>query len=268
MKKVSITVLLTVFSVLFCEAQSIRDAVERQKQQEASKQQSRQNVPNRGNSYEPEMVFVEGGTFSMGSVIGIGDNDERPAHQVTVSSFHIGKYEITQRQWVAVMGSNPSYFKGDNLPVENVSWDDVHNFIKRLNSQTGKHYRLPTEAEWEYAARGGRQSKGYTYSGSNNVDAVAWYGENSSNSTRPVGGKTPNELGIYDMSGNVWEWCYDWYGAYSSTAQTNPTGPSSGSYRVGRGGSWNAGASSCCVANRGGSPPGARRHVGFRVVLP
>ena len=136
------------------------------------------------------------------------------------------------------MGSNPSNFKGNNLPVENVSWYDCQTFIKRLNSYTGRNFRLPTEAEWEFAARGGNYSRHYKYSGSNKIDDVAWYSENSGHRTHPVGNKQPNELDLYDMSGNVWEWCSDWYGSYSSYSQSNPTGPNSGSYRVNRGGSW------------------------------
>lgn len=187
-----------------------------------------------------DMVYVEGGTFTMGATSEQGSDaysDESPAHSVTVSDFYIGKYEVTQAQWRAVMGSNPSKFKGDNLPVEQVSWNDIQKFITKLNTMTGKTFRLPTEAEWEYAARGGNKSKGYKYSGSNTLDNVGWY-YNSGGKTHPVGQKQPNELGLYDMSGNVWEWCQDWYGSYSSSSQTNPTGPSSGSYRVLRGGDW------------------------------
>jgi formylglycine-generating enzyme required for sulfatase activity len=225
---------------------------------------SSSNIP------EPEMVFVEGGAFTMGSPAGVGSDDERPAHQVTVGSFNIGKYEVTQGLWKAVMGSNPSYFKkGDNYPVEQVSWDDVQEFIVKLNALTGKKYRLPTEAEWEYAARGGRQSKGYTYSGGNTAGNVAWYTDNSSSSTHPVGGKAPNELGIYDMSGNVWEWCSDLYETYPSTAQTNPAGPASGSHRVLRGGGWGGHAVDCRSAARNYDAPGYRLSiVGFRLVLP
>ena len=200
-----------------------------------------------------EMVYVAGGTFTMGATAEQGSDaysDEKPTHSVTVSDFYIGKYEVTQAQWKAIMGSNPSYFKGDNLPVENVSWDDIQEFIRKLNAQTGKRFRLPTEAEWEYAARGGNKSKGYKYSGSDNVDDVAWYYDNSSRKTHPVGQKSPNELGIYDMTGNVCEWCQDWYGSYSSSSQTNPTGPSSGSIRVLRGGSWYSHAGTCRVSNR------------------
>jgi len=218
---------------------------------------------------EPEMVYVQGGTFTMGFTTEQGadcDNDEKPAHQVTLSSFYIGKYEVTQAQWEAIMGNNQSSFKGVNLPVENVSWNDVQEFIRKLNAQTGKQYRLPTEAEWEYAARGGASSRGYKYSGSNTSGNVAWYSENSGNRTRPVGTKFPNELGIYDMSGNVWEWCSDWYGEYCSSVQTNPKGPSSGSDRMARGGSWISYARRVRVSNRDYYAPDFRRSIlGFRL---
>ncbi|MBQ7309900.1 MAG: SUMF1/EgtB/PvdO family nonheme iron enzyme [Alistipes sp.] len=216
-----------------------------------------------------EMVFVKGGMFTMGATSEQGsdaDSDETPTHSVTLSDFYIGKYEVTQAQWRAVMGNNPSYFKGDNLPVECVSWNDIQKFIKKLNAQTGKNFRLPTEAEWEYAARGGNQSRGYKYSGSNDRNN-AWYKDNSSSKTHPVGQKQPNELGIYDMSGNVWEWCQDWYGSYSSSSQTNPTGPSSGSIRVLRGGGWGIFARNCRVSYRSYySPVFSRDNYGFRLV--
>ena len=194
------------------------------------------------------MVRVEGGTFTMGATSEQGSDvfdDEKPAHQVTLSSFSIGKYEVTQEEWQAVMGSNPSSFKGAKRPVENVSLEDCQEFIRKLNALTGKQFRLPTEAEWEYAARGGNRSRGYKYAGSDNLGSVAWFEGNSSSQTHDVGQKSPNELGLYDISGNVWEWCQDWYGSYSSGSQTNPAGPSSGSYRVGRGGSWRNGARIC-----------------------
>ena len=187
------------------------------------------------------MVRVEGGTFMMGATSEQGSDafdDEKPAHQVTLSSFSIGKYEVTQEEWQVVMGSNPSSFKGAKRPVENVSWMDCQEFIRKLNRLTGKRFRLPTEAEWEYAARGGNRSVGYKYAGSDNLGSVAWYDGNSGNETHPVGQKSPNELGLYDMSGNVCEWCQDWYGSYSSSSQTNPSGASSGSRRVFRGGCW------------------------------
>ena len=187
------------------------------------------------------MVIVEGGTFTMGA----SDDDpeaydnEKPAHQVTLSSYCIGQTEVTQELWQAVMGSNPSDFHSDpQRPVERVSWHDCQTFVNKLNELTGMAFRLPTEAEWEYAARGGNRSKGYKYAGSNDLNEVAWYTLNSSDGTKPVATKAPNELGIYDMSGNVWELCQDLYGIYTSDAQTNPTGPTVGSRRVERGGSW------------------------------
>ena len=181
-----------------------------------------------------EMVFVEGGTFRMGSDSGY--DEHKPAHNVTLSSYCIGKTEVTQALWRAVMGTNPSDHKGDNLPVEQVSWNDCLIFIQKLNAITGAKFRLPTEAEWEYAARGGRKSKNYKYSGSNDKWAVAWVYANSRLQTHPVALKQPNELGIHDMSGNVWEWCSDRYGSYSRYPQTNPSGATSGNYRVRRGG--------------------------------
>ena len=188
-----------------------------------------------------DMVKVEAGTFMMGATSEMKDPDidEKPVHQVTLTNdYYMGKYEVTQALWEAVMGSNPSKYKGDNLPVESVSWNDCQEFISRLNSLTGRKFRLPTEAEWEYAARGGKKSRSYQYSGSSNISDVAWYDENCGSTTRAVGIKRPNELGIYDMSGNVWEWCHDWYSSYSSLSQMNPIGAISGACRVRRGGSW------------------------------
>ena len=181
----------------------------------------------------------------------------------------IGKTEVTQELWEAVMGSNPSEFNGSNLPVENVSWEDCQTFIRKLNALTGKNFRLPTEAEWEYAARGGNNSRGYKYSGSNTVSNVAWYKDNSSSTTHPVATKAPNELGIYDMSGNVEEWCNDGYGDYTSASQTNPTGPNSGSDRVYRGGSWFYYAFACRVSGRGYTDETTLRgsDFGLRLVL-
>lgn len=225
-----------------------------------------------------EMVAVKGGTFTMGCTSEQGgdfiDNYERPAHSVTLSDYYIGKYEVTQGLWKAVMGwfnwpggKEPfSSVKGDTFPLNGASWNDAQEFIRKLNKLTGQNFRLPTEAEWEYAARGGNKSNGYKYSGSNNIDNVAWYAANSGSKTHPVGQKTPNELGIYDMTGNVKEWCQDWFGNYSSSSQTNPTGPSSGSYRVTRGGGSNYGSGRCHVSSRLFSGPD--NHLwGFRLVL-
>ena len=216
------------------------------------------------------MMPVEGGTFQMGGTAEQGSdayNSEKPAHSVTLSSYSIGQTEVTQALWQAVMGSNPPYNKGDNLPVVYVSWNDCQKFITKLNRLTGQKFRLPTEAEWEYAARGGKLSKGYKYSGSNTLADVAWYKDNSSE-THPVATKLPNELGLYDMSGNVFEWCQDWDGSYSSSAQSNPMGPSSGSYRVYRGGSWDCIAVNCRVPRRGSFPPSSSlNYIGFRLAL-
>jgi len=244
---------------------------------------------------EPEMVFVQGGTFTMEC-----DEDEN-TFQVTLSSFNIGKYPVTQGQWEAVMGTTvvqmcgpfvkffgeeyPMYIpgEGDNFPMYCVSWDDVQEFIDKLNASTGKKYRLPTEAEWEYAARGGNKSKNYKYSGSNRVDDVAWYcdpackkaGDDEAlfsgpdRKTRPVGTKAPNELGIFDMSGNVEEWCSDWYDYYNCVAQTNPSGPSEGWIRVLRGGYWGSDPEYCDVSYRTNDLPDYRGNsIGFRLVLP
>ena len=218
-----------------------------------------------------EMVKVEAGTFMMGATSEMKDpyDWEKPVHQVTLTNdYYMGKYEVTQALWQAVMGNNPSHFKGENLPVETVNWNECQEFISKLNSMTGRKFRLPTEAEWEYAARGGKKSRGYQYSGSNSISDVAWYDGNSGSKTHPVGTKQANELGIYDMSGNVYEWCSDWYGSYSSSSQTNPTGADSGSGRVNRGGSWYFNAGSCRLSCRDRITPDSRDYaLGLRLVL-
>lgn len=194
--------------------------------------------------------------------------NEKPAHQVTLSSYYIGCTEVTQQLWQAVMGSNPSYYKGDRRPVEQVSWNDCQTFLNRLNGLTGKRFRLPTEAEWEFAARGGVMSRGCKYSASNYVDNVAWYSGNSGGTTHNVATKQPNELGLYDMSGNVWEWCSDRYDSYSSTAQTNPTGPNIDSEYVHRSGSWSDVASTCRTSYRNGGTSGySSVFLGLRLCL-
>jgi formylglycine-generating enzyme required for sulfatase activity len=206
------------------------------------------------------MVFVQGGTYKMGCTAEQRINCdslneslkekctggcfewELPVHCVTVADFYICQFEITQKQWTSIMGSNPSYFKGDNYPVESVSWLDVQNFIKRLNAETGRNYRLPTEAEWEYAARGGILSENQKFSGNNEIDSVAWYKENSYFTTHSVGTKQPNELGIYDMSGNVWEWCSDIFLEYEvDNINNHQMELPDEKYYVLRGGSWDSG---------------------------
>ena len=218
-----------------------------------------------------DMVRVEAGTFTMGATPEMKDpyKDEKPTHQVTLTNdYYIGKYEVTQALWKAVMGKRPSYFKGDNLPVEQVSWEDCQKFISKLNSITGKNFHLPTEAEWEYAARGGKKSMGYQYSGSNNLSDVAWYNGNSGNKTHVVGSKQANELGIYDMSGNVWEWCQDLFGSYGSSPLINPTGATSGAFRVNRGGGWYYDAWDCRSSYRlVRTPDFYCNNLGFRLVL-
>ena len=227
-------------------------------------------IPVNSNVYV-ELVKVEAGSFNMGATSEMENpyEDEKPIHRVTLTNnYYIGKYEVTQALWQAVMGSNPSCFKGDDLPVERVSWNDCQDFISKLNAMTGKRFRLPTEAEWEYAARGGKKSRGYQYSGSNTLGDVAWYGDNSGSKTHAVGTKQPNELGIYDMAANVEEWCQDRDGSYSSSPQTNPTGAASGSNRVIRGGDWFFLAWDCRTSCRGFRAPGDRfNYLGLRLVL-
>ena len=229
-----------------------------------------------------QMVAIEGGTFTMGADStmveqGIANNDELPAHEVTLSPYSIGQTEVTQELWQAVMGTNPSSFTGDlQRPVEQVSWEDCQEFITRLNAITGKTFRLPTEAEWEYAARGGNKSRGSLYAGSDNLDEVAWNYFNSyavgadspDYGTHVVGGKHGNELTLYDMSGNVYEWCADWYAPYVEEAQTDPVGPETGLRRVTRGGGWFSPGADSRVTFRNYEAPGSRNYsLGFRLAL-
>ena len=229
-----------------------------------------------------KMIWVEGGDFLMGctSEQGNCESDEQNVRRVTVDGFYIGMLEVTQSQWEKVVGTSIYQQKskaggsstpgvGPDYPMYYVSWDEAMEFCRLLSNKTGRTYTLPTEAQWEYAARGGNKNEGAKYAGSNMIDAVAWYTDNSGSSTHIVGSKRANALGIYDMSGNVWEWCKDWYASsYVSYDTNNPVGPSSGSGRVYRGGSWYSSASNCRVAYRGSSSPGARYYnLGFRVVL-
>lgn len=201
-----------------------------------------------------DMVFVHGGAFTMGSKGLEAEYDEKPAHEVILPSYYISRYEVTQQLWTDVMGGNPSRHAGEQRPVESVSWEDCQLFISRLNALTGISFRLPTEAEWEYAARGGNMGQGFTYAGSDGIDDVAWYGAGEAD-THEVGQKQPNELGLYDMSGNVMEWCSDWHGSYNAGRQKNPTGAQSGEYRVARGGYWESDAKYCTVTYRHPIPP-------------
>ena len=235
------------------------------------------------------MITIPGGTFTMGCTSEQNGcyNDEKPTHQVTLSAYEIGKYEVTQIEWRTVMGTNPSQIKGDYRPVETVSWNDIITFCNTLSTREGltpvyvvngptltanwsaNGYRLPTEAEWEYAARGGASSTNTQYSGSNTIEDLAWYTSNSGNTTHDVGTKSPNQLGVYDMTGNVWEWCWDWYSDtyYTSASQTNPMGPIFGSKRVLRGGSWNNFPGDSRVSRRINIDPDNRTaNVGFRLV--
>ena len=223
------------------------------------------------NGISIEMVKVEAGTFMMGATSEMKNpnSDEKPVHQVTLTNdYYMGKYEVTQALWQAVMGNNPSHFKGENLPVETVSWNDCQEFISKLNTMTGQNFRLPTESEWEYAARGGKKSRRYRYSGSRKISDVAWYNDNDGVETREVGTKKSNELGIYDMTGNVSEWCQDRYALYSSSSQTNPIGDNSGGSKVFRGGSWSFIARYCRLSCRYNNTPDYRfDNLGLRLAL-
>ena len=208
-----------------------------------------------------EMIRVKSGSFDMGNVF------NEPIHRVTLTNdYYLGKYEVTQALWKTVMGNNPSFFKEDNNPVEQVSWDDCQIFIEKLNALTGFHFRLPTEAEWEYAESGGRKSRGYRYSGSNTLGDVAWHNGNSGSKTHTVGTKQPNELGIYDMTGNVAEWCQDVYGPYASGPQKNPMGAKAGKNRVVRGDDYSA-IFNFRQPRLGVSSENKSRYCGFRLAI-
>ena len=220
------------------------------------------------------MIPVKGGTFQMGATkeqTGEARKDEKPVHTVTLDNFQIGETEASQALWREVMGSNPSTYKGNDLPVTNVTWEDCQEFIKKLNERTGKQFRLPTEAEWEFAARGGTASKGYMFSGSDEVRSVAWHNRDSNrdrhNGPYAIKSKDPNELGIYDMSGNVNEWCQDWFGDYTADPQTNPQGPATGKEHVYRGGSWWYYGMSCRVSRRNSGVKDVRGVIGLRLAM-
>lgn len=223
-----------------------------------------------------EMVRVEGGTFTMGSNVtpkGVRLTYAlaKPEHRVTVDGYWIGRYEVTQGLWKAVMGENPSKFKGNELPVECVSWEDAQRFVLLLSQMTGRRFRLPTEAEWEYAARGGKvKGESFPFAGCERdvLGDFCWYCVNSEGCTHPVGQKSPNSLGLYDMSGNVAEWCQDWVEEYPKEEQTNPRGPKSGENRVLRGGHYGSTSAACTVYDRGWYlPSGKYEFYGLRVVM-
>jgi formylglycine-generating enzyme required for sulfatase activity len=217
------------------------------------------------------MVYIQGGSFQMGSPESESgrDDDEGPVHTVDLDGFLMGKFEVTQEQYQAIMGTNPSNFKGATNPVEQVSWEDAQDFCRKISSKTGRTFRLPTEAEWEFACRAGSRTRFCFGDSDGGLGDYAWYDGNSGSTTHPVGGKKPNDWGLYDMHGNVWEWCSDWFGSYSSGTQRNPTGASSGSDRVFRGGSWNYSARDCRSAYRGRSEPGDRDNIlGLRLSCP
>ncbi len=223
-----------------------------------------------------KMIFVEHGSFTMGATPEQEDpyNGEKPAHKVTLTKdYYMGETQVSQVLWEAVMGNNLSCFEGEERPVESVSWNECQEFIRELNRKLrsqlhGKSFRLPTEAEWEFAARGGNKSCGYQYSGSDDLDEVACYSGNSDSETCDVASFAPNELGIYDMSGNVCEWCHDWYGSYNRSSQTDPKGPSSGSNRVIRGGSWRGVVRVCRLSFRYyRSPDDSDFNLGLRLAL-
>lgn len=282
MRKKIMTTLLLAFLPIFASAQTAGGQVRRpvnKQQNVSSKPKKSSNQWNMSDSQRNailqnlinNMVYVEGGTFLMGATQeqggGILEYTSLPVHHVTLSSFYIGKYEIKQEEWIAVMGENPSKFIGLKFPVNRVSMNDCLTFISKINKLTSKKFRLPTEAEWEYAARGGNISKGFRYAGSNNVNDVAWY-EKNSDKPHEVGQLAPNELGLYDMSGNVAEWCGDWFDTYNSTTQTNPSGPKSGNGYVLRGSSWFTFEDEARVSARRCELQNSRcSYNGFRIVM-
>ncbi|MDI9337151.1 MAG: SUMF1/EgtB/PvdO family nonheme iron enzyme [Alphaproteobacteria bacterium] len=230
------------------------------------------------NNFIENFIFVKGGVFSMGSDLTLFNNDEldndfeTPSQIVHIDDFYISKYCVTQSVWVSVMNHNPSCFKNqpnnESFPVEQVSWKDCQLFLSKLNNLKHINLRLPTEAEWEFAAKGGHESLGYKYAGSNEIKEVAWYHQNSKCTTHPIGLKIPNELGLFDMSGNVWEWCADWFDVYNPDAKINPSGPIKGADKVLKGGSWLGNDKECRITNRNfDKPTGKRSNTGFRIAF-
>ena len=259
-------ILLIIFAVLVV---GINAQTTKKKVTPAPKsKKTKSKLPADVSKVKPAMIFIEGGTFSMGSDSSAAD--EKPVHSVTLNDFYIGKYEVTQKEWIDIMGENPSDFPTLDRPVENVSWDDIQLYLDKLYIKTGMPYRLPTEAEWEYAAKGGQLSKGYKFSGADTIYDAAWIDGNSGKTSHKVGEKRANELGLYDMTGNVWEWCQDIYAEdfYKKSPAQNPHGPKVGTEYILRGGSWINAEFNCRMTERLSSEPTERfSNYGFRVVL-
>jgi formylglycine-generating enzyme required for sulfatase activity len=246
------------------------DAENKQKEKVRRTSESKQQQTDAAKETEDGMVFVKGGCFDMGDIFGTGASDEKPVHRVCVGDFYLGKTEVTQKQWEDVVGSNPSKFQCGDCPVERVSWNNVQDFIKKLNEKTGMNYRLPTEAEWEYAARSGGWKE--QWAGTNDeakIGEYTWYGYTAEGRTHAVAGKTPNGIGLYDMMGNVWEWCADWYDKqyYETSPSKDPQGPSEGSNRVIRGGGWRSKDKGLRTTDRNDFIPTSKKFtdIGFRL---
>ncbi|MCQ2608270.1 MAG: formylglycine-generating enzyme family protein [Bacteroidales bacterium] len=282
MNKKIVCLIVSFFFVLGIQAQSLKEAAERQNNNVRTTSTAQKFTVE---GVEFTMIFVKGGSFSMGATaeqVNGCDRDEKPVHSVSLNNYYIGECEVTQELWATIMGTTieqqrdkanplwPLRGEGDNYPMYYVSYDDIQEFILRLNEKTGKTFALPTEAQWEYAARGGNKKSGYTFSGDNDLSNVGWYKGNSEEKIHPVASKVANELGIYDMSGSVWEWCADWYSidAYKAKGTVNPQGPAEGEDMVLRGGCIITEENSCRNANRGHLSPSLRNSfTGFRLVL-
>jgi formylglycine-generating enzyme required for sulfatase activity len=246
------------------------DAENKQKEETLRTSESKQQKVEAASVTEDGMVYVKGGCFDMGDIFGTGDSDEKPVHTVCLGDFYLGKTEVTQKQWEDVTGSNPSKFECADCPVERVSWNNVQDFIKKLNEKTGRNYRLPTEAEWEYAARSGGLKE--QWAGTNDEEKIGeytWYGYTANGRTHAVAGKTPNAIGLYDMMGNVWEWCSDRYDKeyYETSPSKDPQGPSDGKTRVLRGGGWRSKGRVLRTTDRNNMPPSIKKFsdMGFRL---
>lgn len=270
--EITLFVCLVVLFSIFCRCTKESELLEGEFGTEYSDTSNSNDLPPEIEKLQENMILVEGGSFTMGCTDEHGDecfNNEKPTHNVTLSGFYIGKYEVSFSKWEAVTGEYPSsYDECAECPVTQVSPDDFQDFLDSLNSLTGKNYRLPTEAEWEFAARGGSKATPTLYAGSDDINDAAWYSENSNEQARTVGEKQPNELGLYDMSGNVWEWCSDYYGEYTDESETNPDGPQSGSNQVLRGGSFSDAEAIIRIPRRNSYSPSTRSgNFGYRLAL-